>query len=695
MSSTKQETPWLGRFLTRRLAPWIALVPILVAIFAIGAFGDGERTEMASDTLPAGTQSAQSIALIDQLPETDDAAIVVFEATSGTFDAGTLRQIDDVARALGATPGETGPLTVADDDSAALAAVPLDASTEKERTEAVKNLRAALAESTPDGVNALVTGPDAVTADLDAVFDGANVTLLGATVAVVALLLIITYRSPVLFLIPLLVVGVADRLASVVATHVMVGLDVAFGPATTSILSILVFGAGTDYALLLISRYRSELANHESRFDAMTVALRRTAEAVLTSAVTVILGVLTLVLSLTPATRALGVASAIGIAVASAFVLVVLPALLVCFGRWVFWPRIPHLASTSATTADALVERSLWFRVGTVVARRPRAIIVGSLVVVAVASTGLFGISLGLDAAESFTDKPEAIAGAERLAESFPAGASDPVQIVTRTDGATILRVVEEHRGVESAAVTEQGNGVTLVEAVLDTAPGSDAAKSTVASLRTSLAGFPQTYVSGTDATTIDAKDSLVRDLLLIIPIVVVLVTLTLGLLLRSVVAPIVLVATVVATYAAALGASWWIFTGIFGYEGLEVNVPLIGFVFLVALGVDYNIFLVTRAREETATRGTRVAMLYALGATGGVITSAGILLAAVFTVLGLLPAVALAQVGVLICIGVLLDTLLIRTVLVPAIAIVLGDRFWWPRPIAQQPTPVPQRSNA
>lgn len=688
LRSTPEHTAhWLSRILTRRLAPWIALVPLVLAIVAIGTFGDGERNELSTDTLPAGTQSAQSVALMDQLPETDDAAVVVFESSSGRFDTDALRQLQELAGSLGAVPGGTGAVTVAEDGTAALAAVPLGASTTEESTRAVKDLRTELADSAPDGVTARVTGPDAVSADLDAVFDGANVKLLGATVAVVALLLIITYRSPVLFVIPLLVVGVADRLASVIATQVMAGLDVAFSAATTSILSILVFGAGTDYALLLISRYRAELATHESRYAAMTIALRRTAEAVLTSAATVVLGVLTLLLSLTPSTRALGVACAIGIAVASVFVLVVLPALLVCFGRWVFWPRIPRVTSGDA---DAAIERSIWFRVGTFVSRRPRTIIAGSLAVVAVAATGLFGITLGLDSAETFKDEPESILGAERLAESFPAGASDPVQIVTRESGDTVLATVQRLDGVESASVTEEGNGVTLVEAVLESAPGSDAAKDTVTSLRTSLDQYPQTFVTGTDATTIDAQDSLVRDLLVIIPLVVLLVTLVLAALLRSIVAPIILVATVVATYGAALGASWWLFTGVFGYEGLEVNVPLIGFVFLVALGIDYNIFLVTRAREESAKRGTRDGMLHALGATGGVITSAGILLAAVFTVLGLLPAVALAQIGVLICIGVLLDTLLIRTVLVPAIALVLGDRFWWPRP-----TPVQHRSNA
>ncbi|MET0449330.1 MAG: MMPL family transporter, partial [Aeromicrobium sp.] len=267
MSSATQVRPpagasthWIGRFLTRRVAPWVALVPLLLAVVSIVAFGDGERDELSTDTLPSGTQSAQSVALIDALPETDDAAVVVFEATSGAFAADSLQQVQDLATELGAT----GAVTVAKDGSAAIAAVPLDASNVEESTQAVKDLRADLADGTPKGVEVSVTGPDAVSADLDAVFDGANVKLLGSTVAVVALLLVITYRSPVLFVIPLLVVGVADRLASVVATHVMASLDVAFSVATTSILSILVFGAGTDYALLLISRYRSELATHES-----------------------------------------------------------------------------------------------------------------------------------------------------------------------------------------------------------------------------------------------------------------------------------------------------------------------------------------------------------------------------------------------------------------------------------------------
>jgi putative drug exporter of the RND superfamily len=670
---TEQETKMPSVAQARRATPLLALLLILLAVVAIIVFGDGERTAKPTDTLPVGTDSANIVELEQQLPDSGDGALVVFEGEIGP----RLDRLRGLAERLGA---ET--VTPAEDGSVAIASVPLEASNEDEGIRAVKELRAELKEQTPEGITASVTGPDATATDIDAVFDGANTRLLGATAAVVAVLLIVTYRSPVLFFIPLLVVGVADRLASVVATHLMAALDVAFSGATTSILSILVFGAGTDYALLLISRYRTELTSHESRYEAMTIALRRTAEAVLTSAATVVLGVLCLLLSLTPSTRALGAASAVGIAVASVFVLVVLPAALVSFGRWIFWPRIPRKTNSEHIANN---KSSIWFKVGTFVASRPKAIAAGGFAVVTLAATGLFGISLGLDNAEAFQTKPESVKAAERLAQSFPAGLSDPVQIATRESADPVLNSIQTVDGVETAEVTAQGNGVTMIQAVLSAAPGSAEAKDAVQDIRSAVQEYPDTFVGGSEALTVDNRDSTARDLLVIIPVVTLLVMLTLGVLLRSVVAPIVLVGTVVATYAAALGASWWLFTGVFGWDGLEVNVPVIAFVFLVALGVDYNIFLVTRAREESTERGTRAGMLYALGATGGVITSAGILLAAVFTVLGLLPAVGLAQIGVVICIGVLLDTLLIRTVLVPAIALLLGDRFWWPRNLESQ----------
>ncbi|WP_193610493.1 MMPL family transporter [Nocardioides lijunqiniae] len=662
--------------LTRWSAPLVALVPLLVALAVIVLLGDGERAPGPADGLPEGYDGARSASLARDLPAGDDLAAVAFSSTGERLADAQVAELRGLADDLGAVASDDRPaLVLADDGTAALAFVPLDASSPAEGVEAVTALRELLADRSPSGVDALVTGPTAVQADLEAVFDGANVLLLGVTAGVVALLLILTYRSPVLWVVPLVVVGVADRLAAVLATQTMAGLDIAFDDGTTGILSILVFGAGTDYALLLISRYRSELAVHESRYAAMAVALRRTAGAVLSSALTVVLGVLTLTLSLIPTTRGLGVASAIGIAVAAVFVLVVLPAALVCFGRWVFWPRIPRVTAPASSSQ----ERGVWWRIGCAVARRPAAVATGSVALVALLSGGLLGVDVGLDEADQFIDTPEAVVAAERIGESFPAGVADPVRVLTRADGPEVLAAVEDVPGVESARLEAPGGPVAALEVVLDAPAGSGRAEDAVRALRSGLAAYPATYVTGTEADALDRADAGRRDLLVIIPLVVLLVLLVLGALLRSVVAPVVLVATVVATYAASLGAAWWLFTGVFGFAALDTNVPLFAFVFLVALGVDYNIFLVSRAREEAVEWGSRTGMLRALASTGGVITSAGVLLAAVFTVLGLLPSVALAQIGVVICLGVLLDTLLVRTVLVPALALMLGDRFWWP----------------
>ena len=523
-----------------------------------------------------------------------------------------------------------------------------------------------------------VTGPAAIQADLGAVFEGANTRLLLATAGVVAFLLLVTYRSPFLWLIPLTVVGIADQLAGVLATRVLQATGVAWDESTVGILSVLVFGAGTDYALLLISRYRDELRREEDRYAAMRTALRHTAEAVLLSATTVVLGVLTLLLSMLPGTRGLGLASAVGIVVAAGYALFVLPAVLVLFGRWVFWPVVPKVGQA------ALVEtKSFWRRVGDVVAKRPSAFVAGTLVMLALMAAGLGQIKMGLSATDQFLSKPEALVASERLAKSFPAGSSDPLLVITAGDQNAVVTAVKTLPSVANATVGERAGEYGKVAVILKPTPGSDEAKQAVRDVRAAVSGTSSVaYVGGSEARALDIADASARDRAIIMPLIALLVLGALALLLRSVVAPIILVLTVVATYLAALGASWWIFTKIFGFSGLDTGAPLIGFLFLVALGVDYNIFLVTRAREEAATHGPREGMLRALGATGGVITSAGILLAAVFAVLGVLPLVVLAQIGVIICLGVLLDTLVVRTVLVPAIALILGDRFWWPRKV-------------
>ncbi|MFC6286737.1 MMPL family transporter [Nocardioides sp. GCM10027113] len=659
--------------LTPARAVAASLLGLLLAGMLIGALGEAELRPDPTANAPAGADSTRVVELQSQFDAGEDpTAVVLYTADSGEL---TGEQLDALQRTFANVTGSPVPLQPSEDGTAALGVTPVEGDGALAVADSVRQLRADLDDAVPDGVTAQVTGPAAIQADLSAVFEGADTRLLLATATVVAILLIVTYRSPVLWLVPLVVVGVADRLAAVLATQVLAVVEVPWDESTVGILSVLVFGAGTDYALLLISRYRDELRRHDDRYAAMRLARRRTAEAVLSSSATVVVGVLTLLLASFPATRGLGVACAVGIVVAAVMVLAVLPPALVLFGRWVFWPVVPRVGQP--TLAES---RSLWARVGRVVAAAPVALMVSSLLLLGALAAGLTQVQAGLSTSEQFLEEPEAIRAADRLAESFPAGAAEPTVVVTAADPQQVTSAVDELPGAAAREVEEGAGGWSRFTVVLDARPGSDEAEESVRDLREALAGFDETYVGGAEAEALDEADAAARDRLVVIPLVLALVLVVLMVLLRSVVAPIVLVATVVATFLAALGVSWWLFSGLLGFEAIDVGMPLLAFLFLVALGVDYNIFLVTRAAEEARDHGTRTGMLRSLAATGGVITSAGVLLAAVFAVLGVLPLVVLAQLGVVICIGVLLDTLLVRTVLVPAIAVRLGDRFWWPR---------------
>jgi putative drug exporter of the RND superfamily len=651
----------------RRTAWAVALVPILFALVAIGVVGEAEHETDPRDLLPDGADSTAAAWLTDELPqEATEAAIVLWTADEGELDEAALVEIEQQAEST---------VVPAEDGTAVFTVIPVTAGDADEVGAQVDDLRDQLRADTPDGVTVQVTGPAGIRADLGKVFDGADMRLLLATMLIVAVLLVVTYRSPVLWVVPLVVVGLADRVAVVAATQTLDAVGLPWDGTTTGILSVLVFGAGTDYALLLISRYRDELRATASRHEAMAHALRRTSEAVLGSATTVFLAVLTLLLSLTPSTRGLGLACAVGIVVAAAFALVVLPATLVLVGRWAFWPMVPRHGDQAAVEKN-----SVFHRVGGVVARRPAMVVTGTLVLLAVLASGLAGVRLGLDQSDQLLDRPESVTAAERLAESYPSGTLEPSQVITRGSQEQVLATVEQTDGVASARVTGSGGGLAQLEVVLTAEPGSEEAHATVDRLRDALADVPDTHVGGNEAEAMDERSAAERDLLLIVPLILVMVLIGLAVLLRSLLGPVLLVLSVVATFVAALGASWWIFTEVMGFAAVDVKIPLFAFLFLVALGVDYNIFLVTRAREEAARYGSREGMLRALTVTGGVITSAGFLLAAVFAVLGVLPLVALAQLGTIICVGVLLDTLVVRTMLVPAIAVLLGDRFWWPR---------------
>lgn len=667
----------LIRGVTGRRSAWVVtLLGLLVGAGIVVGLGEAERSPHPTDTLPIGYESTRAVELGEELPTQDTATAIILFTADRIGDS--LEQVEQVVADL--DTGVEGPpafVQPAQDGTAALSVVNVPAQTATEVAASVSELRADLRGSVPAGVEVQVTGPAAVRADLTEVFTGANTTLLAFTATVVAVLLLVTYRSPVLWLIPLTVVGLADRAAAVLATQVLAAVGIPWDESTIGILSVLVFGAGTNYALLLISRYRDELRVHEDRHRAMAVALPRAAEAILASGATVVVGVLTLLLSVTPTTRGLGLASAVGIVVAATFVLLMLPAALVLFGRWVFWPRAPRVGEEAQA-----VRRSSWRRVGDRVAARPPAFIGGTLALLVAMALGLTQLQLGLPASEQFTDQPEAIAGSQRLAESFPEGAADPTTVVSATeDEQAVENLVSDLEGlgsVGSVSVGSQGNGVTQLNLVLTTEGGE--ARDALEEIREVTGELPETFVGGTAAQSVDQLDSSARDRVVILPLILGLVLLALAAILRSLLAPLILVASVIASFCAALGVSWWLFTSVLGFTGLDPIVPLYSFLFLVALGVDYNIFLITRTLEEARTVGTREGVLRALSSTGGVITSAGILLAAVFAVLGVLPLVVLAQVGAVICIGVLLDTLLVRTVLVPAIVLTLGERFWWPR---------------
>jgi putative drug exporter of the RND superfamily len=658
---------WLALLVTVAASAVVFLLPLPAQV----TFGSGSA-------LSDSYQSTQVEQLQKQLPDDGvEPALVVLSRTDGAAltradrDAVATRSADLTRFAVG---GRVPPAQYADDGTVGLLAVPVDADDPARVPTTVKELRAALA-GLPDGLVAQVTGGPAIAADLSAVFDGADVTLLLVTVAVVALLLLVTYRSPILWLVPLAVVAVAEQLTLRLVQQVLPRFDLPSDGAVSGIVSVLVFGAATDYALLLIARYREELRGEEDRFVAMRTAVARTTEPILASGGTVVLAVLTLLLSAETVNRGLGLGAAIGVLVAMAAALVVLPAALVVCGRGLFWPLVPRFGSTGG-------EGRAWGRLGAGTARRPRLVaLAATLGLVALAGGGL-GIRTGLSETEQFRVKPEAVLGAQTLARAFPAGSTQPVAVITRPAAVqAVVATAERVGGVASARPGVAGSAVAQVDVVLTPEPGTAASDRAVRDLRAALADVPgaDAAVGGAVAGTLDEKDADGRDLRLILPLILLLVALVLVALLRSLLAPLLLVVTVVMSYLASLGASWLLFEHVLDLPALDSGVLLLAFVFLVALGVDYNIFLVTRAREDAARTGTRDGMLSALRVTGGVITSAGILLAAVFAVLGVLPLITLTQIGVIVCVGVLLDTLLVRTVLVPALAFALGDRFWWP----------------
>lgn len=546
-------------------------------------------------------------------------------------------------------------------------------------------------------VDGHVGGFAGILGDLIGIFQNINGTLLYSTVMVVSIILIFVYRSPFLWAIPLLVVGVGDALAQAVVYLLAKNNVVDLNGQAQGILLILVFGVGTDYSLLLVSRFREELRNFENKYDAMRETMRGVFEPISAAAATVAVGLFCLTFSVLSSNKSTGPVCAVGVLCALIAVLTLLPALLLLFGRRLFWPKRPGFGTAHPE------ETGLWGRVARGVGKRPRRAWVAGTVLLLILCSFVFTLKAsGLTT--GFTKRTDAVIANEVLARHFPAGEGSPVNIITPAD--KINQVMEVARGTagiasvsvftgdsQGAAGTDASqakivDGIGEVNAVLSNEAYSPAARATILTLRERLHAQVGSgvLVGGSTAIEVDTQSASHRDRNVIIPIVLFVTLLILMLLLRSVVAPILLIASVVASFVATLGVCALVFNHIFHFAGADTSFPLFAFTFLVALGVDYNIFLMTRVREESKRIGTRAGTLKALTVTGGVITSAGVVLAATFAVLGVLPLIFLAEIGFAVGFGVLLDTILVRSIIVPALVYDIGPKVWWPSKLQRDP---------
>ncbi|GAB6857540.1 MMPL family transporter [Microbacterium xylanilyticum] len=677
MAVSRARRPFSDR-LTSRGGAWVSLglvVLIMVALF--GVFGSA-KAPARNDQAPVGAESSRTSELLAEFPNADRQSVLVVASRDdgAKLSEGEIEELKDLLPVLDARSDavSSGPM-VSDDGKAAVLITPIKVGETNTDTAAViKELRTDIAGHTPTGMSLLVTGGPAFGADVAAAFEGADFTLLLVTILIVAILLIVTYRSPVLWLIPLVAVGLADGLAGRLTAAAGAAWDLQFD---AGIISVLVFGAGTNYALLLISRYREELQSTEDHRQALSTAWRKTLPAILASNVTVVLALLTLALAVIPGTHGLGISSAIGLLIALGSVLFLLPPLLAVCGRKVFWPFVPQ-------PGDARRQGGAWRKVATSVVKRPVASLLAGVALLAVMATGLFGTSVGLDQIEKFRVQSESATGLEVLSDHFPPGEAQPILIVANSvEADAVVAAANDVEGVVRAhpVGTTDDKSLTKIMVTSEYAPSTADSLTQITELRDAVHEVPgaDAVVGGAVATDLDARAGNQQDLRLVAPLVLAVSFLVLLILLRSIVAPVLLLLVNLASAVAAIGAGAWLSRVLFGQHALDLQVPLLAFLFLVALGIDYTIFLVHRARAEAAVRGTREGMVEAVAHTGSVITSAGIVLAAVFAALGVLPLVTLGQLGLIVGVGVIVDTLVVRTVIVPAIFTLVGDRIWWP----------------
>lgn len=695
MDSTRTEnkTVWdrVADAATGRRSGALAAAIVILAVAVMGLVGSNDSADQSPNSLPTSAESYQVDELLSQFPDSDTAPVILVLSRADGGDL-TPTDIEGAAAAQSrllavdrSVPDEPGPPPiVAPDGKAAIALVQVDSELSGfTLNELITELRSAASDGLSPDLDAQVTGGPAFGADIANSFSGANFTLLAVTALVVAVLLIVTYRSPILWLVPLAVIGFADRFATTVGTVLAQATGLSFDGSTSGITSVLVFGAGTNYALLLISRYREELRREPDHRLALHRAVRQAGPAILASNATVVLALLTLLLAMLPSTRSLGALAAAGLVVAAVFVLFVLPPLLKLCGPKLFWPFVPKESDRDTTT------EGVWHSIAAGVARRP--VVTASVTIVALLACcgALFGTQIGLSQTEQFRVTAESVEGFDTLSQHFPAGSADPMTVLAPT--ADIDGVISTAEGIDGVVsvdrVADSDTGLTRLSVVTDAAPASDESFAVVGDLRAALTGVDRALVGGSDAKALDTSDAAARDRLVVIPAILAVVLAVLLVLLRALVAPVILVATTVLSAVAAIGVGSWVSLHVFGFPALDDNTPLFAFLFLVALGVDYTIFLVTRTREETPRHGTRSAIVRAVSATGGVITSAGIVLAAVFCVLGVLPLITLTQLGIIVGLGILLDTFVVRTVVIPALFTLIGPGIWWPNRIDSSTT--------
>ncbi|WP_260154617.1 efflux RND transporter permease subunit [Curtobacterium sp. PhB137] len=685
---------------------------VIVAWLAIASVGGpyfGKISEVSTNDqtsfLPASADATKVQERSSEFRQESGAPAIIVLERDGGMSSSDLTAAKDLATQLGDRDDveAVSPVIPSEDGDAVEIVATL--TTAADTGDAVEAIRADVDDALPSGVSGYVTGPAGFTADLTEAFAGIDGLLLGVALAAVFVILIIVYRSPLL---PILVLGTATfaLCASILVVWWLAKADiVTVNGQVQGILSILVIGAATDYALLYTARFREALRDHRTGWGATKAALRGSLEPILASGGTVIVGVLCLLLSDLNSNKALGPVAAIGIAFSLLAALSLLPALLLAFRRAAFWPLRPAYGSAHPvlTGPDA---RGIWARVGRLVAKRSRVVWIVCTVGLLAMGTGLVGLKAdGVPQSDLVIGASQARDGQDVLADHFPGGSGSPAQVigserdldalvdaVTGVDGVDgvvaaakdapsgTVPVTGDSTSSGGAAAPTVSRGDVLLEATLSDPADSDAAEQTVRDLRTAVERVdPGAIVGGVTATAVDTNDTGIRDRTLIIPVVLVVILLILMLLLRSVVAPLVLIGSVIVSFAAALGVGALVFDHVFHFPGADPSVPLYSFVFLVALGVDYNIFLMTRVREEALRHGPHEGVLRGLGVTGGVITSAGVVLAATFAALGVIPILFLVQIAFVVAFGVLLDTIVVRSLLVPAIAYDLGRRAWWP----------------